>query len=78
MMDYPAWHSRSEGFVFRDYDGSRLSPLAVWIRGKKIVLFAGLRKINPRGSRRRSRMRRAHHKATILSIAPQSYFPRRH
>ena len=47
MMDYPAWHSRSEGFVFRDYDGSRLSPLAVWIRGKKIVLFRRTEKDQP-------------------------------
>ena len=47
MMDYPAWHSRSEGFVFRVYDGSRLSPLAVWIRGKKIVLFRRTRKVQP-------------------------------
>ena len=63
------------------YDGSRLSPLARQhggYAGKRFCCSAGLRKFNPRGSRRMSRARRAHHKATILSIAPQSYSPRRH
>ena len=79
MMDYLlrhlAWHSRSGGFAFREfYDGSRLSPLARQhggYAGKRFCCSAGLRKFNPRGSRR------SHVRDARITRRPSSRSPRR-